>query len=147
MSRQENKGKQYLRGSERQASRSYSPAVIATGGKTVYLAGHGGYQDESGKTYPGDFDAQAPWMVERSDTHRPRSGLFFWRITKRSKTPPLRSEHPARSISRQQVESLPADAYKHKRTFRQNGATFANCLFDVQEQIRASAGLKQNESW
>jgi len=54
-----------LNGSERQASRAYSPAVIIRGGKTVYLAGYGGYSDESGKTYPGDFDAQVRVCFER----------------------------------------------------------------------------------
>lgn len=59
------KGKEYLQGSERQTSRSYSPAVITRGGRTVYLAGHGGYRDESGKTHPGDFDAQVRICFER----------------------------------------------------------------------------------
>ena len=31
----------------------------------MYLAGHGGFEDESGKTYPGDFDAQARVRFER----------------------------------------------------------------------------------
>ena len=53
-----NRTREYLPGSERQTSRGYSPAVITTGGRTVYLAGHGGYSDESGTRYPGDFDAQ-----------------------------------------------------------------------------------------
>ena len=60
-----NPGKEYLPGNERQRSRGYSPAVIATGGKTVYLAGPGGYSDDSGKTYPGDFDAQVRICFER----------------------------------------------------------------------------------
>lgn len=59
------KGKEYLLGSERQQSRSYSPAVIARGGRTVYLAGHGGYRDESGTTYEGDFDSQVRVAFER----------------------------------------------------------------------------------
>ena len=57
--------KEYLPGSERQTRRGYSPAVITTGGRTVYLAGHGGYTDESGTTYPGDFDAQVRICFER----------------------------------------------------------------------------------
>jgi 2-iminobutanoate/2-iminopropanoate deaminase len=60
-----NRAKEYLPGSERQRSRGYSPAVITSGGKTVYLAGHGGYSDESGKTYPGDFDTQVRICFER----------------------------------------------------------------------------------
>jgi enamine deaminase RidA (YjgF/YER057c/UK114 family) len=48
----------FLSGDERQRERAYSPAVIATGGKTVYLAGYGAFQDETGKSYAGDFDAQ-----------------------------------------------------------------------------------------
>jgi enamine deaminase RidA (YjgF/YER057c/UK114 family) len=60
-----NRTKEYLPGTERQSSRGYSPAVITRGGRTVYLAGHGGYSDESGKTYPGDFDAQVRIAFER----------------------------------------------------------------------------------
>jgi 2-iminobutanoate/2-iminopropanoate deaminase len=60
-----NRTREYLPGSERQRSRGYSPAVVTTGGRTVYLAGHGGYSEESGKTYPGDFDAQVRICFER----------------------------------------------------------------------------------
>jgi enamine deaminase RidA (YjgF/YER057c/UK114 family) len=66
--------KEYLRGSERQASRGYSPAVVTRGGKTVYLAGYGGYSDESGKTYAGDFDAQVRVCFERMDAALARAG-------------------------------------------------------------------------
>jgi enamine deaminase RidA (YjgF/YER057c/UK114 family) len=52
-------------GDARQKERAYSPAVKITGGKTIYLAGYGGYQDESGNTYPGDFDAQVRVSFER----------------------------------------------------------------------------------
>jgi enamine deaminase RidA (YjgF/YER057c/UK114 family) len=67
-------GKEYLQGSERQASRSYSPAVVTRGGRTVYLAGHGGYRDESGKTYPGDFDAQVRICFERMGSVLEKAG-------------------------------------------------------------------------
>ena len=49
---------QYLKGDTRQRERAYSPAVKVSGGTTVYLAGHAGYQDEHGETYPNDFDGQ-----------------------------------------------------------------------------------------
>ena len=62
------RAKDYLPGNERQRSRGYSPAVITRGGRTVYLAGHGGYSDESGKTYPADFDAQVRVCFERIRT-------------------------------------------------------------------------------
>ena len=50
--------REYLKGDARQRERAYSPAVKTTGGTTLYLAGHTGYQDERGETYPGNFDAQ-----------------------------------------------------------------------------------------
>jgi enamine deaminase RidA (YjgF/YER057c/UK114 family) len=50
--------KQFLEGNERQKQRGYSPAVVVTGGRTVYLAGFGGAVDENGKSYAGDFDGQ-----------------------------------------------------------------------------------------
>jgi enamine deaminase RidA (YjgF/YER057c/UK114 family) len=51
-------GRQYVPGNERQTQRSYSPAVITTGKRTIYLAGFGGPIDDSGKSLAGDFDAQ-----------------------------------------------------------------------------------------
>jgi len=38
--------------------RAFSPAVITTGGTLVFLAGHGGFVDDSGKSLAGDFEAQ-----------------------------------------------------------------------------------------
>jgi 2-iminobutanoate/2-iminopropanoate deaminase len=57
--------REYLPGDKRQQERGYSPAVKTRGGMTVYLAGYGGFQDESGKTYPDDFDAQVRVSFER----------------------------------------------------------------------------------
>src|SRR5687768_10001363 len=50
--------RQYLEADARQRERAYSPAVKITGGTTIYLAGHTGYQNERGQTYPNDFDGQ-----------------------------------------------------------------------------------------
>ena len=41
-----------------QASRSYSPAVITEGGRTIWLSGHIAPEDEDGKALAGDFDGQ-----------------------------------------------------------------------------------------
>jgi len=41
-----------------QKSRSYSPAVITEGGRTVWLAGHLAAEDEDGASLAGDFDGQ-----------------------------------------------------------------------------------------
>ena len=56
---------EYIQGAQRQRQRSYSAAVKTRGGTTIYLAGHGGLEDESGKSYPGDFDAQVRVSFER----------------------------------------------------------------------------------
>jgi len=50
--------REYLPGDARQRERAYSPAVKASGGTTIYLAGYGAFQDEAGKSYAGDFDGQ-----------------------------------------------------------------------------------------
>jgi len=42
-----------------QKNRAFSPAVITTGGRTVWVAGHTGQADDSGKSLAGDFEAQA----------------------------------------------------------------------------------------
>ena len=47
----------YLEGTW-QKSRSFSPSVTTTGGKTVWLAGHGAPVDRDGNDLAGDFDAQ-----------------------------------------------------------------------------------------
>ena len=57
--------REYLPGDERQRERAYSPAVKTSGGKTVYLAGYGAFQDEAGKSYAGDFDGQVRLSFER----------------------------------------------------------------------------------
>jgi enamine deaminase RidA (YjgF/YER057c/UK114 family) len=49
----------------RQRERAYSPAVKVSGGITIYLAGYGGFQDQAGKSYAGDFDAQVRLSFER----------------------------------------------------------------------------------
>ncbi|MHA1109084.1 MAG: RidA family protein [Alphaproteobacteria bacterium] len=47
----------YLAG-DYQRSRSYSPAVITEGGRTIWLAGHLASEDEDGNSLAGDFDGQ-----------------------------------------------------------------------------------------
>lgn len=39
-------------------ARAFSPAVIVTGGKMIFVAGHGGQVDDNGKSLAGDFEAQ-----------------------------------------------------------------------------------------
>jgi 2-iminobutanoate/2-iminopropanoate deaminase len=46
-------------GAARSAHRAYSPAVVIEGAvKTIWVAGHTGAVDDSGKSLAGDFDAQ-----------------------------------------------------------------------------------------
>lgn len=47
----------YLEGTWQDA-RSFSPAVITSGGRTVWCAGHGAYRDDDGNSLAGDFEAQ-----------------------------------------------------------------------------------------
>lgn len=50
--------KQFVRGTWQQR-RAFSPAVITEGvGRTVWLAGHTGQADDSGRSLAGNFDAQ-----------------------------------------------------------------------------------------
>jgi 2-iminobutanoate/2-iminopropanoate deaminase len=57
--------REYLSGDTRQRERAYSPAIKVSGGTTIYLAGHTGYQDDLGETYPGNFDGQVRVAFER----------------------------------------------------------------------------------
>jgi enamine deaminase RidA (YjgF/YER057c/UK114 family) len=49
--------KSFVRGTW-QVKRAFSPAVITQGGRTIWVAGHTGQADDSGKSLAGDFDAQ-----------------------------------------------------------------------------------------
>ncbi len=66
--------REYLKGDQRQQERAYSPAVKTRGGTTIYLAGHGGFQDEAGKSYPGNFDAQVRVSFDRIRKTLERAG-------------------------------------------------------------------------
>ena len=50
--------KQFHAGSWQQ-QRAFSPAVSTTGGRTIWVAGHGATHNADGKPLDGDFDAQA----------------------------------------------------------------------------------------
>jgi len=41
-----------------QKERSFSPAVVTTGGRVIWAAGHGGQFDDDGNSLAGDFEAQ-----------------------------------------------------------------------------------------
>ncbi len=49
---------QYLEGTERQRSRSYSPAVVTEGGRVVWMAGQTAVVDADGADIAGNFEAQ-----------------------------------------------------------------------------------------
>jgi len=49
---------QYLEGTERQRSRSYSPAVVTEGGRIVWMAGQTALADADGADIAGNFEAQ-----------------------------------------------------------------------------------------
>ena len=49
--------KSFVRGTWQQ-KRAFSPAVITEGGRIVWVAGHTGHKDDSGRSLAGDFDAQ-----------------------------------------------------------------------------------------
>ena len=50
--------KSFVRGTW-QVKRAFSPAVITQGGgRTIWVAGHTGQADDTGKSLAGDFDAQ-----------------------------------------------------------------------------------------
>lgn len=58
---------EYLAPTERQASRAYSPAIVARGGRTVYLAGQTAGADLDGKSVLGDFEGQARTVFKMLD--------------------------------------------------------------------------------
>jgi len=65
---------EYLEGTPRQKSRSYSPAVITRGGTTVWLAGQMGVTDAEGRSLAGDFEAQVREIFRLFDITLQRAG-------------------------------------------------------------------------
>jgi enamine deaminase RidA (YjgF/YER057c/UK114 family) len=57
-----------------QRSRSYSPAVITEGGRTIWLAGHLAAEDEDGNSLAGDFDGQVRCVFRKLDATLKEAG-------------------------------------------------------------------------
>jgi len=57
-----------------QNERAYSPAVISSGGKIVWLAGQAAMMDSSGKSLVGDFEGQAKEVFAQIDKTMKRCG-------------------------------------------------------------------------
>ena len=64
MSTQESRNRDFLKG-DWQEGHSYSLAVTASGKKTIYLAGVGAWEDETGKSLAGDFDGQTRFVFRQ----------------------------------------------------------------------------------
>ena len=54
----------YVEGTWQRKNRAFSPAVITTGGRTVWAAGHGAPIDEKGGSLAGNFGAQTRQSFE-----------------------------------------------------------------------------------
>ena len=57
-----------------QRSRSYSPAVITEGGRTVWLAGHLATEDELGNSLADDFDGQVKCIFRKLNATLEKAG-------------------------------------------------------------------------
>ena len=57
-----------------QRSRSYSPAVITEGGRTIWLAGHLAAEDEDGKSLAGNFDGQVRCVFRKLEATLKEAG-------------------------------------------------------------------------
>jgi 2-iminobutanoate/2-iminopropanoate deaminase len=57
-----------------QKNRAFSPAVVVTGGTTIFVAGHGGQEDDNGKSLNGDFAAQARQCFKNLDATLKQAG-------------------------------------------------------------------------
>jgi len=57
-----------------QNDRSFSPAVVTRGGRTIWLAGHGASTGKDGKPFTGDFAAQVRRSFEYMDETLKKAG-------------------------------------------------------------------------
>jgi len=65
---------EYLEKTDMQKARAFSPAVIAEGGRTVYLAGQTTLTDENGNNIAGNFEAQTRTIFKLIDKTLQRAG-------------------------------------------------------------------------
>ena len=65
---------EHLEGSAWQKARSFSPAVVTEGGRTVWLAGQTTLVDLDGRDIAGDFEAQARTIFALIDRTLKRAG-------------------------------------------------------------------------
>src|SRR3954469_11577951 len=65
---------QHLEGTEWQKTRSFCPAVITEGGRTVWLAGQTTVTDVDGQDITGNFEAQARTIFQLIDRTLQRAG-------------------------------------------------------------------------
>ena len=65
---------EYLEKNDMQKARAFSPAVIAEGGRTVYLAGQTTLADENGNNIAGNFEAQTRTIFKLIDRTLQRAG-------------------------------------------------------------------------
>jgi 2-iminobutanoate/2-iminopropanoate deaminase len=61
-------------------NRAFSPAVVVTGGKMVFFAGHGGQVDDNGKSLAGDFAAQTRQTFRNIEVTLQRAGASLKEI-------------------------------------------------------------------
>ena len=57
-----------------QRSRSYAPAVITGGGRTIWLAGHLAIEDEHGNSLADDFDGQVKCIFRKLNATLEKAG-------------------------------------------------------------------------
>jgi enamine deaminase RidA (YjgF/YER057c/UK114 family) len=57
-----------------QKNRAFSPAVVVSGGKMIFVAGHGGQADDNGKSLEGDFAAQTRQCFRNLDATLKEAG-------------------------------------------------------------------------
>lgn len=73
--------RRYIKRDQAQA-RAYSPAVITEGGRIVWLAGQTAFEDGTGKSILGDFEAQVREVFARLDqTLREAGGTLASLVT------------------------------------------------------------------
>lgn len=65
--------RQYVEGTW-QVARSFSPAVSTTGGRTIWVAGHGAPHDDAGRSLAGDFEAQMHQSIKNIERTLAQAG-------------------------------------------------------------------------
>jgi enamine deaminase RidA (YjgF/YER057c/UK114 family) len=113
-----------------QKNRSFSPAVITTGGRTIWLAGHGASTGKDGKPFTGNFAAQVRRTFEYMDETLKKSGGTLADIV--TMTVFIIDSRYGNEFVEVRKEFFPEDRYPASMLITCSGFAMTNMMLEIQ---------------